>query len=128
MTFFPKSSTGYYDENGTWQRGKHCFVYCGDARCDCRPPNGVYQLKVTAPMDTTQTKDVKVYVYSVSPPLTKSRCNDCDGGGYGWMGRCTSCGGRGFLVESSHPIKQKEEIIRPQLLEDMNNNSSEENS
>ncbi len=33
---------GYYDEHGTWQRTKFCFVDCGD-RCTCKPPNGHYQ-------------------------------------------------------------------------------------
>lgn len=64
MTFAPNPFNGYYDKNGTWQKMKYCFVYCGD-RCDCGPPNGIYQL-------------------------------------------------------------EKEEVIRPQLLEDMNNNNEEE--
>lgn len=31
---------GYYDDTGHWQRTKFCFMYCGDGRCDCGPPNG----------------------------------------------------------------------------------------
>lgn len=38
------SRGGYYDEKGHWHRIKHCFVYCGVERCNCTPPNGVYQL------------------------------------------------------------------------------------
>lgn len=32
---------GHYDDNGSWQRTKFCFVSCG-ARCDCGPPGGLY--------------------------------------------------------------------------------------
>jgi len=37
------SRDGHYDEKGTWQRTKFCFVDCG-ARCTCSPPGGVYQI------------------------------------------------------------------------------------
>jgi len=45
MTFAPNPFNGYYDENGTWQRVKYCFVYCGPDWCDCGPPNGIYQIE-----------------------------------------------------------------------------------
>lgn len=35
---------GQYDKHGRWQKYKHCFVYCGPDRCDCGPPNGIYQI------------------------------------------------------------------------------------
>lgn len=34
-----KFRSGYYDDEGRWQRTKYCFMYCGE-RCDCGPPFG----------------------------------------------------------------------------------------
>lgn len=50
------SINGQYDEQGNWQRNKHCFVYCGE-RCDCGPPFGthyspIHDRRPAAPAET----------------------------------------------------------------------------
>ena len=37
MTFAPRYPDGYYDDDGSWQRTKFCFVDCGE-NCTCREP------------------------------------------------------------------------------------------
>lgn len=54
MSLTSKKRDGYYDENGTWRRLKHCFVPCKPDRYTCRPPFGVYQKK---PKEETETKE-----------------------------------------------------------------------
>ena len=39
----PLMSGGHYNEEGKWIRTKFCFLPCYE-RCNCQPPNGVYQL------------------------------------------------------------------------------------
>lgn len=38
---------GHYDENNRWRKTKHCLVYCGEDRCNCGPPNGIWQTDLT---------------------------------------------------------------------------------
>jgi hypothetical protein len=36
----PSMRGGHYGTDGQWVQTKHCFVPCGDLRCDCVPPFG----------------------------------------------------------------------------------------
>ena len=38
----PSFQNGYYDDNGVWQKLKHCLLPCPN--CDCGPPGGYYFL------------------------------------------------------------------------------------
>lgn len=58
---FVSSVNGYYDEKGTWRRNKYCFVYCGPDRCNCGPPNGIYQLEQKEEIRPQLLEDINDY-------------------------------------------------------------------
>ena len=53
-----KYRDGYYDEEGRWQRTKHCFIYCGPEKCTCGPPMGLYKIE---PKDKSSSMEEGTY-------------------------------------------------------------------